>query len=241
MGDVSGWEMPLEFSGAAAEHQAVRSSAGMFDVSHLGELEVAGKDAPAGLDAVLCRPVSTLAPGRAQYNAMLTPTGGVVDDVIVYRLKADHFLITTNAGAVARDYAWIAGRLTSCADAVAFDASSRYGAIAVQGPAAVQVVQPLTGVDLAGLPRWGFAHSEFANVRGTISRTGFTGGDGFEILVPPQQADRVWQALAAAGAVPCGALAAESLRVEAGLTMYGKDFDETTTVVPSCCKPRPAR
>jgi len=229
MTEIAGWEMPLEFSGAADEHGAVRSGAGVFDVSHLGELELAGKDALAAIQKIFCNDASVLRPGQAQYSAILSDAGTVVDDVILYRLKSDHFMIVTNAANVIKDYNWIAERLSAFGDAVVFDASSRYGVIAVQGPSALSVVQPLTGVDLGSLKRFDFAHGEFANVRGTISRTGFTGGDGFEIFVPPQQVDRVWQSLVAGGAVPCGSAAAESLRVEAGLKLYGKDFDDTTT------------
>ncbi len=140
-----------------------------------------------------------------------------------------------NAGNVVKDYEWIAPRVAAFGDAVVMDATSRYALLAVQGPASAAIVQPLTGVDLAALGSYRFAHGEFASVRGTISRTGYTGEDGFEIFVPPQQADRVWQALLAEGEshglVPCGLGARDTLRLEAGMRLYGNDIDETTTVL----------
>jgi aminomethyltransferase len=170
---------------------AVRTGAGLFDVSHMGEIEIAGKDALAALQQISCNDASKLLAGQAQYSGLLTPTGTFVDDLVVYRLKADHFLLVVNAANLFKDYAWIAEHIASAGDAVAVDASSRYALLAVQGPAAAGAVQPLTGVDLSSLAHFSFAHGEVANVRATISRTGYTGEDGFEIFVPPQSADRV--------------------------------------------------
>jgi len=235
MVEFGGWEMPVEYTGITQEHLAVRSAAGLFDVSHMGELEIAGKDAPAAVQSIFCNDASTLKPGDAQYSAILTDQGTFVDDVVVYRLRSDHFLVVVNAANVVKDYNWIAERLTAFGDAVVMDATSRYALLAVQGPAAAGIVQPLTGVELASLKYYSFAHGEFANVRGTISRTGYTGEDGFEIFVPPQQADRVWQAVIAsgepAGLIPCGLGARDTLRLEAGMRLYGNDIDETTTVL----------
>ncbi len=235
MVEFGGWEMPLEYAGITQEHLAVRSRAGLFDVSHMGELEIAGKDALAAVQTLFCNDAAKLAPGQAQYSAILTDRGTFVDDVLVYRLRGDHFLVVVNAANTVKDYTWIAERIGGFADAVVMDASSRYALLAVQGPASVDVLQPLTGVDLASLKYYSFAHGEIANVRGTISRTGYTGEDGFEIFVPPQQADRVWQAILAggqpAGLVPCGLGARDTLRLEAGMRLYGNDIDETTTVL----------
>jgi len=234
MVEFAGWEMPVEYSGITQEHLAVRSAAGLFDVSHMGELEIAGKDAAAAVQAIFCNDAAKLEPGQAQYSAILTDANTFVDDVLVYKLRKDHFLVVVNAANVVKDYNWIAERLTSFGDAVAMDATSRYALIAVQGPASAGIVQPLTGVDLAQLEYYSFAHGEIANVRGTVSRTGYTGEDGFEIFVPPQQADRVWQALVAsgqpAGLIPCGLGARDTLRLEAAMRLYGNDIDETTTV-----------
>jgi aminomethyltransferase len=229
-----GWDMPLEYTGITQEHLAVRRSAGLFDVSHMGELEIAGKDALAAVQMLCSNDASTLQPGQAQYSALLTDQGTFVDDLVVYRLRSDHFLLVVNAANIVKDYTWIAARASSCGDAVVMDASSRYALLSVQGPAAAGAVQPLTGVDLSSIAYYSFAHGEVANVRGTISRTGYTGEDGFEIFVPPQQADRVWQALLtsdSAEVVPCGLGARDTLRLEAGLRLYGNDMDETTSAL----------
>jgi aminomethyltransferase len=229
-----GWDMPVEYAGITQEHLAVRKSAGLFDVSHMGELEIAGKDAMAAVQMLCSNDASKLQPGQAQYSALLTEQGTFVDDLVVYRLRSDHFLLVVNAANIVKDYTWIAERIVSCGDAVVMDASSRYALLSVQGPAAAGVVQPLTGVDLSSMAYYSFAHGEVANVRGTISRTGYTGEDGFEIFVPPLQADRVWQALLASDSgdvVPCGLGARDTLRLEAGLRLYGNDMDETTTAL----------
>jgi aminomethyltransferase len=180
---------------------------------------------------------SKLQPGHAQYSALLTEQGTFVDDLVVYRLRSEHFLLVVNAANIVKDYTWIAERIArdfASRDVVVMDASSRYALLSVQGPESSRIVQPLTGVDLSSIAHYTFAHGEVANVRGTISRTGYTGEDGFEIFVPPQQADRVWQALLASGEgdiVPCGLGARDTLRLEAGLRLYGNDIDETTTAL----------
>ena len=230
-----GWDMPVEYSGLANEHTAVRTRAGIFDVSHMGEIEIAGKDALAAVQRISSNDASKLAVGQAQYSGLLTPQGTFVDDLLVYRLGPAHFLLVVNAGNIARDYAWMAEHIEGVGDAVAVDSSSRYALIALQGPEALNVLQPLTGVDLASMKYYWFGHGEIANVRGTISRTGYTGEDGFEILVPPAQADKVWLALlesgTSAGVIPCGLGARDTLRLEAGMRLHGNDIDETTTPV----------
>jgi aminomethyltransferase len=235
MTGFGGWDMPLEYAGITQEHLAVRTAAGLFDVSHMGELELAGKDALAAVQKISSNDASTLQPGQAQYSGLLTEGGTFVDDLIVYRLRSDHFLLVVNAGNIAKDYEWIAARIGGFGDAVVMDASSRYALLAVQGPASARIVQPLTGVDLASMASYSFAHGEIANVRGTIARTGYTGEDGFEIFVPPQQADRVWQAILASGEaegiMPCGLGARDTLRLEAGMRLHGADIDETTTAL----------
>lgn len=229
----SGWEMPLEYSGIAREHMAVRTRAGLFDVSHMGEIEIAGKDALAAVQRISCNDASRLEVGQAQYSGLLTPQGTFIDDLLVYRLAAAHFLLVVNAGNIQKDYAWIAGHITAAGDAVAVDASSRYALLALQGPKALEILQPLIDVDLGAMKYYRFVHGEVASVRATVSRTGYTGEDGFEIFVPPQSADRVWQALLqigeSAGVIPCGLGARDTLRLEAGMRLYGNDIDETTT------------
>ncbi len=230
-----GWDMPVEYSGVSNEHTAVRTRAGLFDVSHMGEIEIAGTDALAAVQRISSNDASKLAIGQAQYSGLLTPQGTFVDDLLVYRLAASHFLLVVNAGNIPKDYAWIAEQIKPVGDAVAVDASSRYALLAIQGPEAPDVLQPLTGVDLSGIKYYWFAHGEVANVRATISRTGYTGEDGFEIFVPPQSADKVWLALLESGRavdiIPCGLGARDTLRLEAGMRLHGNDIDETTTAI----------
>ena len=231
----SGWDMPVEYSGIAQEHIAVRTRAGLFDVSHMGELEIAGTDALAAVQRITCNDASKLQVGQIQYSALTTPEGTFVDDLLVYRLAPQHFLLVVNAGNIAKDYAWIAKHIVTAGDAVAVDASSRYALLAVQGPEAQGIIQPLTAIDLSQLKYYWFAHGEVDGVRATVSRTGYTGEDGFEILVPPQSADRVWQALLDAGRpvdlIPAGLGARDTLRLEAAMRLYGSDIDESTTVL----------
>jgi aminomethyltransferase len=230
-----GWDMPVEYSGLSNEHAAVRTRAGLFDVSHMGEIEIAGKDALAAVQRISSNDASKLAIGQAQYSGLLTPAGTFIDDLLVYRLAASHFLLVVNAGNIPKDYAWIAEQIKPAGDAVAVDASSRYALLAIQGPEAQNILQPLTGVELGTIKYYWFAHGEVANVRATISRTGYTGEDGFEIFVPPQSADRVWLALLESGkavdVIPCGLGARDTLRLEAGMRLHGNDIDETTTAV----------
>src|SRR5476649_1976615 len=239
-----GWDMPVEYSGLSNEHAAVRTRAGIFDVSHMGEIEIAGKDALAAVQRISCNDASKLEPGQAQYSGLLTADGTFVDDLLVYRLAPAHFLLIVNASHIQTDYAHIAQGIAGVPgipgipgtnDAVAVDASSRYALLAVQGPRALEVLQPLTGVDLAAIKYYSFAHGEVASVRATISRTGYTGEDGFEIFVPPASADKVWLAILesgkAADVIPCGLGARDTLRLEAGMRLHGNDIDETTTAV----------
>lgn len=231
----AGWEMPVEYSGISNEHLAVRTRAGLFDVSHMGEIEIAGRNALAAVQRISSNDASRLSTGQVQYAALTTPEGTFVDDMLVYRMAPSHFLLVVNAANTAKDYAWIAQQVQEVGDAAAVDTSSRYALLALQGPAAEQVLQPLTGIGLADLPPFAFGHGEVAHARATVSRTGYTGEDGFEIFVPPATADAVWQALLASGrgvdVVPCGLGARDTLRLEAGMRLYGNDMDETTSVL----------
>src|SRR5438093_12222133 len=235
MVSFGGWDMPVECAGIVQEHMAVRPRAGLCDVSHMGEIEIAGRDALAAVQRISSNDASRLQAGQAQYSGLLSPQGTFVDDLLVYRLAPAHFLLVVNAGNIPNDYAWIAEHIRSAGDAVAVDASSRYALVAIQGPAALAALQPLTGVELGTIKYYWFAHGEVANVRATISRTGYTGEDGFEIFVPPQSADRVWLALLesgkAADVIPCGLGARDTLRLEAGMRLHGNDIDETTTAL----------
>jgi glycine cleavage system T protein (aminomethyltransferase) len=204
-------------------------------VSHMGEVEIAGKNALAAVQRISSNDASKLSVGQAQYSGLLTQQGTFVDDLLVYRLATSHFLLVVNAGNIAKDYAWIAEQIASVGDAVAVDTSSRYALLALQGPNARDVLQPLTGVDLGAINYYWFANGEVASVRATISRTGYTGEDGFEIFVPPQSADRVWLAILEAGreagVIPCGLGARDTLRLEAAMRLHGNDIDDTTTAL----------
>ena len=231
----AGWDMPVEYSGITSEHMAVRTRAGLFDVSHMGQIEIAGTDALAAVQRISSNDASALSVGQAQYAGLLTPEGTFVDDMVVYRMAPRHFMLVVNASNIAKDYAWIAEQIKAAGDAAAVDSSSRYALISIQGPASVDVLQPLTGVELGDMKYYWFAPGEVANARATISRTGYTGEDGFEIFVPPNMADRVWQALLesgrAADVIPCGLGARDTLRLEAGMRLYGNDMDESTTAL----------
>jgi aminomethyltransferase len=230
----AGWNMPVEYSGITAEHMAVRTAAGIFDVSHMGEFEVAGTDALGALQHITSNDVGKLQVGQAQYSALMTAQGTFVDDLLVYKLADRHFLLVVNASNIDKDFAYVQEHIKGF-DAVAVDASSRYALIAVQGPKARAIVQTLTAVDLSAIKYYWFAHGEIAGIRGTISRTGYTGEDGVEIFCPPQFAARLWDAIMAAGKdhglIPAGLGARDTLRLEAAMRLYGNDMDDTTTVV----------
>ena len=230
-----GWDMPVEYSGIVEEHMAVRTAAGLFDVSHMGQIEVAGRDALKAVQHITCNDASRLAINQAHYSALTTPDGTFVDDVLTYKLTDEHFMFVVNASNIIKDFKWISEHIAGIGDAVAVNTSSRYALIAIQGPAAREILQPLTGVPLGEMKYYWFTTGEVANVKVTISRTGYTGEDGFEVFVPPASAERVWDAILAAGQdkglIPAGLGARDTLRLEAAMRLYGNDMDETTTVV----------
>jgi aminomethyltransferase len=231
----AGWEMPVEYSGVTNEHMAVRTRAGVFDVSHMGEIEIAGRNALAAIQRISSNDASRLQIGQAHYSALTTPDGTFVDDMLVYRMAPNHFMLVVNASNTGKDYQWIAAQIAAVGDAAAVDSSSRYALIAIQGPASREVLQPLTGVDLNDIKYYWFANGEVASALATISRTGYTGEDGYEIFCRPNQADQVWRALLDAGrsadVIPCGLAARDTLRLEAAMRLYGNDIDETTSVL----------
>jgi aminomethyltransferase len=234
--EFAGWEMPVEYSGITDEHLAVRSRAGLFDVSHMGQIELAGPDALAAIQWLVSNDASRLVVGRAQYAALTTPAGTFVDDVIVYRLADDHYMLVVNASNVAKAHQWILREVQALGgDVAVVNTSARYALIALQGPAAEEILQPLTGIDLPAIKYYRFATGEVAAVRATVSRTGYTGEDGFEIFVPPAQAERTWNALLEAGRgvdlKPCGLGARDTLRLEACMRLYGNEMDEAVTVL----------
>ncbi len=229
--EFAGWEMPVQYAGALQEHLAVRSSVGVFDVSHMGELEVVGPDALALVQRATCNDAGKLADGQAQYSAFLYPEGTFVDDVVVYRFSDRRFLICVNASNREKDFAWLTQLKKGQVEV--HDRSDDYVQLAVQGPKAEQTLQRLTRLDLAAIPFYWFAQGEVAGAPAIVSRTGYTGEDGFEIYFPPSHAERVWTDLFSAGApegiAAAGLAARNTLRLEMKYALYGNDIDHTTT------------
>src|SRR5947199_7019048 len=212
--DFGGWEMPVQFSGILDEHQAVRTRAGLFDVSHMGEILVKGPDAETLLQRSTCNDVSKLEDGRAQYNGLLYPTAGFVDDILIYRMSGDDYFVVVNAANTDKDYEW----LLECAkgmDVEVRNVSADYAQLALQGPQAERLLQPMTDVALGGMKYYHFGSGNVDGVPAIVSRTGYTGEDGFEIYVAPSEGPRIMRKLIDAGAKPCGLGARDTLRLEA--------------------------
>jgi aminomethyltransferase len=227
MVEFAGWEMPVQYSGVMEEHRAVRTAAGLFDVSHMGEVRVRGAGAEAALQRLTPNDVSKLAPGRAHYSGLLTERGTYVDDLLVYRLAAEDFLVVVNAANAGRDFAWMAERAGGEAEVT--DASDRYALLALQGPRALAMLAPLASPEISGLKYYGFLQGQVDGAPALISRTGYTGEDGFELYLAPEDAPRIWRRLLASGAAPAGLGARDTLRLEAAMALYGHELDETTT------------
>jgi aminomethyltransferase len=228
-----GWEMPVEYSGLIAEHNAVRKAAGLFDVSHMGEFTVEGPGALAFLQRVTCNDVARLVDGQAQYSALPMANGAPVDDVIVYRRAADRYLLVVNAGNLQKDWAWLNAQAPTGCELV--DRSDDYALIALQGPMAQEIFQPLTPHDLSSIAFYHFAESQACGHPVTISRTGYTGEDGFEIFIAPDRAEQLFRALLEAGkergVLPAGLGARDTLRLEAKMCLYGNDLDEEHSLI----------
>ncbi len=233
--DFGGWEMPIHYTSISEEHLAVRESAGLFDVSHMGQIELAGPDALGVIQAVACNNAATLNVGQAQYSVLTTETGACIDDVLIYRLAKEHFLLVVNASNIEKDYAWIKNSVDESHDVAVVNTSNRYALLALQGPAASKILQPFVGAELSQLSYYHFFTGEADGERATISRTGNRGEDGVEIFVSPGAASKIWRNLLAAGAsdgiLPIGLGARDTLRLEAAFGLYGNDIDETTTVL----------
>jgi aminomethyltransferase len=237
--DFAGWEMPVQYRGILEEHRAVRERAGIFDLSHMGELWVEGAEAAAALGYALISDPNTLVPGRAQYSMLATPEGGVIDDLIIYRLPdgraGARYLVVANAANTEVDRAELAERIARF-DAALIDRSTETALIAVQGPRAVSIVQPLVqtadDATLEGLRYYAIVEGTIAGEVGLIARTGYTGEDGFELFVRAEGAGKVWDALMAggreAGLQPAGLGARDTLRLEAGMPLYGNELDRDT-------------
>jgi aminomethyltransferase len=223
--------MPVEYSSLAEEHRAVRTRAGLFDVSHMGEIRVRGPKAFETVQRLTCNDVAALDDGKVQYSAFLTEKGTFVDDLLTYRIAADDYLLVVNASNTPKDVAW-AKQLESAGAAVE-DESPIWAQLALQGPIAQRVLQTLTDVNLGEIAYYRFTTGLVSGVTALVSRTGYTGEDGFEIYLHPRHAADVWDAILDAGradgVVPAGLGARDTLRLEAALALYGNDIDDTTT------------
>jgi len=229
----AGYNMPVQYSGLKNEHHAVREAAGMFDVSHMGEFFVEGPDALPFLQKVTSNDVSKLLPGKIQYSCMPNEEGGIVDDLLVYCFGNEHFLLVVNASNMEKDWNHLM-QYTAGFDVTMRNDSDAYSLLAVQGPKATEILQSLTGVDLAEIKYYHFVIGEMAGIADVIiSATGYTGAGGFELYVFNQDAKKLWDAVMAAGEphglLPAGLGARDTLRLEMGMCLYGNDIDDTTS------------
>ncbi len=235
MVEFAGWDMPLCYAGATEEHRAVRESCGLFDVSHMGEIELRGPHAGEVCQELTVNDVRRLRIGDGQYTILCNARGGVLDDLIVFRLGAERYLLVVNAANTAADFAWVLSGARRRAEVI--DRSAEFALLALQGPDAEIVLRTLTPLDLASLRPFAALEGAVAGVRTTVSRTGYTGEDGFELLAAAPDAPVLWEALIEAtrrrGGQPAGLGARDTLRLEAGLPLCGSDMDETTTPLES--------
>ena len=242
MVDFGGWDMPVQYpAGTVEEHLRTRTHAGLFDVSHMGEIDVRGRDAIPFVNYLVSNDASTLVDGQAQYSALTTPQGTVIDDLLVYRFAPDHLLLVVNAGTTEKDWNWISSHFTSRVGNSAVElrnVSAEYCQLALQGPEAQGILKPLTDLALDEITYYHFREGTVDGVPAIVSRTGYTGEDGFEVYAAADKAERLWNKLldagnfgAAAGVLPCGLAARNTLRLEAGMALYGHEIDETTTLL----------
>ncbi len=229
-----GWEMPVQFSGIKREHLAVRTKAGLFDVSHMGEVLVSGSDALALIQKLTTNDASKLETGDAQYTVMCFENGGTIDDLLVYRTGELEYLLVVNASNLEKDFNWIKDHATG--EVLVRNISDGMAQLALQGPLAEKVLQRLTTTDLSGISFFKFMQDvEIAGVKGLVSRTGYTGEDGFEIYFKAEEAPALWKAILAEGesdgVLPCGLGARDTLRFEAALPLYGQELSETITPI----------
>jgi aminomethyltransferase len=237
MVDFGGWDMPVQYpAGTVAEHMATRTGAGLFDVSHMGEITVDGPDAIAFVNRLCSNDVTKLIDGQAHYSALMTDRGTVVDDLLVYRFGPEKLLLVVNAATTDKDWDWISSHKKD--EAVELrNASAEYCQIAVQGPKAVAIVQQLTDTPLDEIKYYHFREGTVDGVPAIISRTGYTGEDGFEVYAAPDKAEQLWDKILEVGGygteggiLPCGLAARNTLRLEAGMSLYGHEIDEETTL-----------
>lgn len=238
MVDFGGWDMPVQYpAGTIEEHLRTRRHAGLFDVSHMGEINVRGSDAIAFVNRITSNDTSKLIDGQAQYSALTTPNGTVIDDLLVYRFAADHLVLVVNAGTTEKDWDWITSHKSN--EAVELkNVSSNYCQLALQGPDALGILQKLTDLPLSEIKYYHFTEGVVDGVKSIVSRTGYTGEDGFEVYAAADKADQLWNKMLDAGdfgsdtgVLPCGLAARNTLRLEAGMALYGHEIDETTTLL----------
>jgi aminomethyltransferase len=231
MVNFGGWDMPLEYSGILAEHDAVRTRAGLFDVSHMGEIEITGPGAQALVQWVSCNNAAKLIDGQIQYSGLMTSRGTFVDDLLVHKISDTHYMLCVNASNQDADFAHIAAH--NKFDAKIENSGPRYSQLAVQGPRAAEILQKLTPVSLSPIRYYYFVFGKVSGIDCLIARTGYTGEDGFEIYFPPEHSEKLWDDLMSAGAplgmIPAGLGARNTLRLEAGMCLYGHEIDDTTT------------
>ncbi|MDI6845832.1 MAG: glycine cleavage system aminomethyltransferase GcvT [Candidatus Saccharicenans sp.] len=240
MVEFAGFEMPLEYRGIVEEHLAVRTRAGLFDVSHMGEIIVEGPEALDCVQYLTPNDAGRLAPGQVQYTALTTPEGTFVDDMLVYCLsKPDRYLLVVNAANTEKDYDWVKEQSARFKVFVA-NLSDQYSQLALQGPLAEEILQPLTDIDLKQMKSFTFACGKVAGIDCLVSRTGYTGEDGFEIYTLSENPDVIWKAIIEEGTprglLPVGLGARDTLRLEAKLMLYGNDISEKTTVLEADLK-----
>ena len=238
MVEFGGWDMPVQYpAGTVEEHVRTRTRAGLFDVSHMGELDVRGPDAVAFINRLVSNDASKLVDGQAQYSALTTPEGTVIDDLLVYRFAEDHLLLVVNAGTTDKDWDWICSHREN--ESVELrNVSADYCQIALQGPDALGILQKLARLPLSEIKYYHFRDGDVNGVPAIVSRTGYTGEDGFEIYASPDKAEQLWNKILDAGnfgaddgVLPCGLAARNTLRLEAGMSLYGHEIDETTTLL----------
>jgi len=233
--DFGGWDMPVQYAaGTIDEHMAVRAAVGLFDVSHMGEIEVRGPQALELVQHLTSNDAGKLSDGQAQYSALTYPEGTFVDDVLVHRFAPAHYFLCVNASNSDKDFAWIQANAGDF-DAEATNVSANYTQLAIQGPKALETMQPLTAVDLAAIKYYWFTRGDVGGVPAIIARTGYTGEDGIEIYFDPNESERIWNMILESGKprgiLPCGLAARNTLRLEAKMALYGNDIDSTTTVL----------
>ena len=230
MVEFAGWDMPVQYSGVLDEHEAVRTRAGLFDVSHMGEVVFRGPRALEALNRIFTNDLNRVVDGQAQYGCLCRENGGIVDDVVIYRRSAQDLLVCVNAGNRDKDFEWLRDH---AGGAQVTNESDDWVQLALQGPRAAAILQPLTGADLGALKTYHFTEGEVAGVPCTIARTGYTGEDGFELFCRPALGPKLWKALVDAGGpaglVPAGLGARDTLRLEVAYRLYGSDMDDATT------------